>query len=49
MTEKFSSFGGVLTSVISPHARIGAFEVELGAGLNVMTGAVITQAVRIGK
>ncbi len=49
LAEKMSALGGQLTSVISPFARIGYFDVALGAGLNVMTGAVITQDVTIGK
>lgn len=49
LAEKFSLLGGVLTSVISPHAYIGSLNVELAEGLNVMPGAVITEDVAIGK
>jgi sugar O-acyltransferase (sialic acid O-acetyltransferase NeuD family) len=49
MEKKFSSWGGRLTSAISPHARIGEFGVSLGVGLNVMAGAVITQDIVIGR
>ncbi|MDP4151678.1 MAG: NeuD/PglB/VioB family sugar acetyltransferase [Bacteroidota bacterium] len=49
MEKKYSSWGGRLTSVISPHARIGEFGVNLAPGVNVMTGAVITQDIVIGK
>lgn len=49
LEEKIASLGGQLTSIISPFARIGAYSVELSAGLNIMTGAVITQEVIIGK
>ena len=48
LTEKFLTLGGVLTSVISPHARVGRYRVELGDGLNVMTGAVVTESVTLG-
>jgi sugar O-acyltransferase (sialic acid O-acetyltransferase NeuD family) len=49
LAEKFITFGGQLTSIISPFANIGKFDVTLGEGLNIMTGAVITQDVFIGK
>ena len=47
--EKFSSLGGKVFSIISPFAQIGKFHVELEEGLNIMTNAVITQDVKIGK
>ena len=49
LATKFTQLGGVLTSVISPHAHIGKYDVHLQTGLNVMTGAVITQDVVIGE
>jgi sugar O-acyltransferase (sialic acid O-acetyltransferase NeuD family) len=49
LAEKFFDLGGVLTSVISPHARIGQLNVSLGEGLNIMAGAIITQNISIGK
>jgi sugar O-acyltransferase (sialic acid O-acetyltransferase NeuD family) len=49
LAEKFLAWGGKLESVISPFARIGMFNVTLEEGLNIMTGAVITQNVSIGK
>jgi sugar O-acyltransferase (sialic acid O-acetyltransferase NeuD family) len=48
-TLKFESLGGILTSVISPFAKIGTHGVELGVGLNIMTDAVITEDISIGK
>ena len=47
--DKLCSLGGKLTSAISPAATIGEHEVYLGDGLNIMTGAVITERVHIGK
>ena len=47
--DKLCSIGGKLTSTISPAASIGQHEVYLGDGLNIMTGAVITERVHIGK
>jgi sugar O-acyltransferase (sialic acid O-acetyltransferase NeuD family) len=49
LTEKFYKLGGQFTSLISPLAVIGNFNVSLGAGLNIMAGAVITEEVSIGK
>lgn len=49
LAEKLISLGGSLSSIVSPFSRIGAFSVALGEGLNIMTGAVITQEVVIGK
>ncbi|HEY8933856.1 MAG TPA: NeuD/PglB/VioB family sugar acetyltransferase [Cyclobacteriaceae bacterium] len=49
LAEKFITLGGKLTSIISPFANIGKFNVTLGEGLNIMTGAVITQDVIIGQ
>jgi len=49
LAEEFKAWGGRLVSVISPFARIGRYNVLLGDGLNIMTGAVITQDVAIGE
>lgn len=49
LSDKLESLGGKLTSVISPTASIGCFNNTLGEGLNIMTGAVITEEVTIGR
>lgn len=49
LAERFTSWGGQLTSLISPHAMISPIAVQLAEGLNVMTGAVITAEVKIGR
>lgn len=49
LAEKFKSWGGVLTSVISSSASIGSFNILLGEGLNIMSGAILTEEVTIGK
>jgi sugar O-acyltransferase (sialic acid O-acetyltransferase NeuD family) len=49
LAEKFTSWGGELTSLISSSASIGSFNVNLGEGLNIMTGAVVTEGVTVGK
>jgi len=45
----FESLGGIFTSVISPYARIGGFGVEIGEGVNIMTYAVLTTDIHVGK
>lgn len=49
LATEFRLAGGQLFSVVSPFARIGPFGVSLGEGLNIMTGAVITQDIVIGE
>jgi sugar O-acyltransferase (sialic acid O-acetyltransferase NeuD family) len=49
LAEKFLDNGGVLTSVVSTRASIGTYQVSLGAGLNIMPGAVITEDITIGQ
>jgi sugar O-acyltransferase (sialic acid O-acetyltransferase NeuD family) len=48
LVAKLTALGGKVQSVISPFAKIGSYDVQLGKGLNIMTGAVITQNVNIG-
>ena len=47
--KKFTSLGGSLTSVISPHAYVGNFDITIGEGCNIMTGAILTSSISIGK
>lgn len=49
MAELFVDWGGELTSLISPNARIAHYGVQLGKGATILTGAVITGDVKIGK
>jgi sugar O-acyltransferase (sialic acid O-acetyltransferase NeuD family) len=49
LAGKFLALGGDLVSVISPLSRIGNHNVLLGRGLNVMTGAVITNEITVGE
>ena len=48
LTQKFIGFGGELTSVISPFAKIGFYGIEIGNGANVLTDAIITSNIKIG-
>ena len=45
---EWMQIGGIPTSVISKNAIIGEFDVELGLGLNVMSGVHVSSDVRIG-
>lgn len=47
--EKFLEIGGVFTSTISTQAKIGHFDSFIGDGCNIMTGAIITNSVSVGK
>jgi sugar O-acyltransferase (sialic acid O-acetyltransferase NeuD family) len=48
LAEKFKTWGGTLTSIVSPTASIGKFNIKFGEGLNIMPQAVITEEVSIG-
>lgn len=47
--DKFSAIGGEFTSVISPYATIGSYDVEIGVGSNVLSGTVFSNNSTIGK
>jgi sugar O-acyltransferase (sialic acid O-acetyltransferase NeuD family) len=47
--REFTHIGGVLTSVISPHADIGHFGTTLGDGCCILPGVVITSNVSLGR
>ena len=49
MAELFEVWGGELTSLISPYANIGSFEVEIGRGATILARANISNSVKIGK
>ena len=49
LTELFESWGGELTSLISPKANIGNFGIEIGEGATILSNATITSSVKIGK
>lgn len=46
---KFSALGGKFTSTISPSAVIGSFDVQIGLGSNVLSGAVFSNTAILGK
>jgi sugar O-acyltransferase (sialic acid O-acetyltransferase NeuD family) len=49
LCKMFLKLGGQLSSVVSNTAFIGLHDVELGAGVNIMTRAVLTNSIRIGE
>lgn len=49
LTQKFQGLGGQLVSVIAPSANVGAFDVILEPGLNIMHNAFISNATKIGQ
>ena len=49
LAKVFTDLGGELFSIISPYARIGSFDVQLGKGLNIMTNVIIYNEIKIGQ
>ena len=47
--DKFTALGGVFTSTLSPLATIGIFDVKIGDGANVLSGAVFSNGTMLGK
>jgi sugar O-acyltransferase (sialic acid O-acetyltransferase NeuD family) len=48
LCERFIALGGELASLISPRANIGSYEVQIGAGTNIMDGAVFSNCTETG-
>ena len=49
LAARLRELGGVLTATISPRATIGAFGNAVGAGCNIMSGAVLTADITLGE
>lgn len=47
--EKFTSLGGEFISTISPLATIATFDVNIGYGSNVLSGAFFSNGSKLGK
>ena len=47
--QKFTAWGGVYTSTISPRAYIGSFDVAIGNGSNVLDGVAISNETSLGR
>lgn len=48
LAGKLEKIGGSLQKLISPLSQVGHFDIEIGAGVTVMTYSVITSSVAIG-
>jgi hypothetical protein len=46
--DKFISLRGAFTSIISPLANIGSYDIEIGDGTNILPGAIISNSSKIG-
>ena len=49
LCDKFEKLGGKLISIIAPNSTIGAINVNLGKGLNVLGNTFISNGCSIGK
>ncbi|UPS90548.1 NeuD/PglB/VioB family sugar acetyltransferase [Bizionia sp. M204] len=49
MVEKFRKAGGIYQTLISKHAIIGALDVQIGQGSNIMPFVFISNSVQIGE
>jgi len=49
LCEKFVSMGGNLISGISSRAIIGAYDVKIGAGCNILANAIFSNSSEIGR
>jgi sugar O-acyltransferase (sialic acid O-acetyltransferase NeuD family) len=49
LANKFTALGGELTSTISPFSNIGNYGNHIDVGVNIMTGTIITNDVKISR
>jgi sugar O-acyltransferase (sialic acid O-acetyltransferase NeuD family) len=49
ISDKFTQIGGILTSTISKTAFLGSYDVIIGQGTNILTGAIFSNSTTIGK
>lgn len=49
LANKFLRIGGKYTSTISPKAEIGHYGNEIGVGCNIMTGAILTNDIKVSE
>ena len=48
LCDKFSLLGGVFTSTISPLVNIGLYDVQIGKGTNILSGAILSNGSKLG-
>ena len=46
--QKFTDWNGEFTTTISPFAKIGSYDVQIGAGTNILTGAIFSNSTTMG-
>jgi sugar O-acyltransferase (sialic acid O-acetyltransferase NeuD family) len=46
--NEFQTYKGEITSTISPYAKIAKYDMQIGIGVNIITGATIDCSVKIG-
>lgn len=49
LSTLIESWGGELTSIISPKAKIGCYNIDIGQGATILCQASITTSIKIGK
>ena len=49
MYEKFVALGGKPANIISPFAKVGRFGIEIESGTIIMTDAILSADIKIGK
>ena len=47
--DKFTAIGGICISTLSKSASLGSYEVNIGAGTNILEGAILSNSTTIGK
>jgi sugar O-acyltransferase (sialic acid O-acetyltransferase NeuD family) len=47
MCTQFETWGGEITSLISPYAQVGSFNTNIEAGTCIMSGSIITNDIKI--
>jgi len=47
--DKFRAIGGDFVSTISPLSIIGSFDVQIGCGSNILSGAIFSNSTKLGK
>ncbi len=48
MYDKFTFLGGIYTSTISKTANLGNYDVKIGQGTNILTGAIFSNSTTVG-
>lgn len=49
LLDKFETIGGMFSSTISPLATFGNYEVQIGLGSNILSGAIFSNSTELGK